>query len=1447
MVLNMPSAYRGLRDVRHCGISLAYPRREGPREDETKKGLVANGLMRKQGLQKSVILTLVAITSLSAASWQVSAGRVATQFYGNLGTGTPAIEGTAIEDLTSAGNFPGNPAAVSGGQIGLPFLTEGLVWPVPFEEGDFANNYGTMTEGFISVPTGGEWKFFVRSDDASQFELNSSGPDPSGAEVIAEEPECCNDFVDDGTRSSDAISLEPGTEYYFRMLHKEGSGGDWWQVGWQGPNMDEPRVVGSEFVQEFTTEGAPEIVTQPQDVSVAEGERAVIGVTVTGARPMDYQWSRDGSEIDGANNPFIVIDPASVDDGGAEFSVAISNSEGDATSDTATLEVEPDETAPTIESADPRIANINKVDVEFSEQIDEASGTDPANYSINNDVTIDSVELGENGRSVTLSTTGIEAGVGGYELTVDGVMDRSAEGNEVSSETRSLTLFPGGLVQDSDGFVVFEAENFDERVGDFWQENTDRGNPSGGASMVVPNGAGGDEASSQLLYDINFTRTGEHVVWYRASGEGGSDDSGWLHIDGERPPSRTDGNQASMTGFGGESDFVWNSAPQDGGGQMTFNLESAGQHTFGLAQREDGSFFDKFIITTNPDFTPEGTGPEPTRGSGEPLPNASIEITKQPESKTVELGPSPVTATFTIEAQAFSGDEEVGNRLINWIENGEVVAGGPSFTTEELTLEDDGRTLQALVRMPGARKFSNEVTLNVNPDSTPPTLLKRANGVGGLTGAIATFSEPLDPETAETAANYAVAGPEGNSVSVNGATLLPGGKRVMIETAQLTTGNQYTLTVNNVADRSENKNTIAADSQAVFFGINADDPPGDGLPVPTNSWLFDSGSGDTAAAFTGGVPGSIDNGATFSSDTPFGSGNSIEFDGEDDEVNMGALTYNGASAITMSFWIRSDSTEADMGWWEAVDSGGGDLWGLRYDSTGATSGSANAIKTGMALTTSNGNLNRGEDQQESMDNVQTTDWQHIAYTWEDGEGFKLYIDGQLDDPNSPVSTTEGKLALMEFFRLGDGSKAHWDGKIDEVGVWENIALNESQIQWLADPSHSLGSIEGLPPKPSIEMMGPEPLTQIKSGNVTISASAATEKGQIDLVEFFADGEKIGETTSSPYEFTWQDAPNGVFNLTARVTNSLLDAAETPGAQVVVGDPTSELPGDFVTSLYGDGTRFIEHEDYNYEEGQWIEGANGGPTGQPYDGGAYEGLKGVNGIDFNDEGGGGPDADDLNPYRWDEADAGDVPGPATVDFNDPAIKRDRGTFTVENTWKVGWTSEGEWYNYTRDFPEEETTYEVYAHISSGGSDPMATLQRVTSDPTQEDQSTEDLGQFSGPASGDWGTAIFYKMHEVGNAEASETVTLSGVNTIRWLRGSGDQDLNYMAFVPVEPEAPKGPELSISLSEGTITVEWGDDSELETATSIGGPWQPSDQSSPATFSIEENAALYFRTVQ
>ena len=373
------------------------------------------------------------------------------------------------------------------------------------------------------------------------------------------------------------------------------------------------------------------------------------------------------------------------------------------------------------------------------------------------------------------------------------------------------------LLQGEDGFVIWEAEDFDRNPDELWIEDTDREGASGEISMLIPNGAGGNENNTQLQYDIVFTKTGTHVIWYRAGGDSGNDDSMWLHVDGERPPNRTTGNQASMTGFNGNI-FAWKSKAQDGGGQMTFDIDDPGLHTIAVARREDGAYVDKFIITTDSSFNPDDFGefgPPSTPREGEEVEsNNQVEITLDPvDTEGVENTSVTLTGDAAITPEdalmVLQWQRKVGDEFIDL--SGQT---GTSFMVSPLTLDWDGAVVRFNAASIGDSAVSQEAIISVIPETNPPQVI-RAQGNAIEERVFVMFSEPLSVASAEMVENYKITSAEGSAEVVS--ALLVGPRIVLLETSEMVVGAKYTISLNNIADTAATPNIFSG--QVKFYGL----------------------------------------------------------------------------------------------------------------------------------------------------------------------------------------------------------------------------------------------------------------------------------------------------------------------------------------------------------------------------------------------------------------------------------------------------------------------------------------------------------------------------------------------------------------------------------------------------------------------------------------------------
>jgi len=84
---------------------------------------------------------------------------------------------------------------------------------------------------------------------------------------------------------------------------------------------------------------APSITTQPANQTVNDGATATFTVVATGTAPLTYQWSKGGTAISGATAASYTTPALTVSNSGASYTVMVSNSAGNMTSNPATVTV----------------------------------------------------------------------------------------------------------------------------------------------------------------------------------------------------------------------------------------------------------------------------------------------------------------------------------------------------------------------------------------------------------------------------------------------------------------------------------------------------------------------------------------------------------------------------------------------------------------------------------------------------------------------------------------------------------------------------------------------------------------------------------------------------------------------------------------------------------------------------------------------------------------------------------------------------------------------------------------------------------------------------------------------------------------------------------------------------------------------------------------------------
>lgn len=134
------------------------------------------------------------------------------------------ISGVIISDLTSNANYPNSPSTVT-------TLTN-------FDgPDDYADNYGSRVRGYIVPTTTGAYTFNLTSDDYSVLYLSTDDKVANKVQIASVSGwTATNGHTTYSSQTSSTINLVAGKYYYVELLHKEGTGGDHFQVYWKTPS-----------------------------------------------------------------------------------------------------------------------------------------------------------------------------------------------------------------------------------------------------------------------------------------------------------------------------------------------------------------------------------------------------------------------------------------------------------------------------------------------------------------------------------------------------------------------------------------------------------------------------------------------------------------------------------------------------------------------------------------------------------------------------------------------------------------------------------------------------------------------------------------------------------------------------------------------------------------------------------------------------------------------------------------------------------------------------------------------------------------------------------------------------------------------------------------------------------------------------------------------------------
>ncbi len=502
---------------------------------------------------------------------------------------------------------------------------------------------------------------------------------------------------------------------------------------------------------------------QPTNRTLLQFRSSVLTVSASGSPAPSYQWYEDGNAIAGANSASLTITNEFPDTVTKNYYCNVANGLGSFDSRVAAVLYTADSVAPAVVRVN-QGGGFDTVVITFDEAIANASAIDPFNFDvtdgINDPLGVTSSTPSADGKSVILvlgspmlENTLYTASIGGSGLT-------DVAGNSMSPVD---VQFRSWITTGDCGGVLFE------RYTGLSGGNvitTLTGNPKYPnspdivtrlPSFAAGTGAGdnfGDNYGGRLRALFIPTETANYIFYISA------DDASQLFINPNGPSPA--GKVLVQEEAGCCGAYTANAtAPIAMTAGMAYYMEA-------IYQEGGGGDYCYVAVRKQGEAAPVGRSElDAIPGSllGSPAAPANVAgtvaITTQPANQTAVPN---TTATFSVGA---SPDALL---CYQWFRDGVAI---PNAVNSQYSLvvqnTDNGAKFSVVVSiLAGNTVTSGEATLTVAADTIQPTVLSVGANAAG-TQITVTYSEPMDPTSAASAANYTVGGAAPASVTLNGS------------------------------------------------------------------------------------------------------------------------------------------------------------------------------------------------------------------------------------------------------------------------------------------------------------------------------------------------------------------------------------------------------------------------------------------------------------------------------------------------------------------------------------------------------------------------------------------------------------------------------------------------------------------------------------------------------
>ena len=715
------------------------------------------------------------------------------------------------------------------------------------------NNYIARVYGYFIPPSNGLYRFFIRSDDESEFWMNTNdvnSASPNGLMKLAYSPQSGQSYSL-ASAQTPFIAMRAGQRYYMEGQYREGSGGDWITVTVREYRnntipADAERMPASLFSQPeglMINLGNMAFAESSVGAQIKPTFSAIPNYGTFASNNLSYQWYSNGMAIAGATSMTGPLpSPLSTEANGWVYTlVAYNTTLGVVGSNAAVLSVA-SSNAIVVSQPQNLVVGVSN-DAMFSVT---AGGSGLGYYWYSNGVLVSVA-----GPTYTIPRAGAGSS-GQFQVVVSNAWGMA------TSQVAQLTVQPFAAVALDFNTIGQLTNNFVMRnkagnQGSVWSEVTSGGFINTGALDGVNNNANDNTVtyvtdgfptvtsspSETLTISLMFkgkTPNAGNVAQnpqvqlgfisstnaYMETNHNNLWAGNWMAL---RTAIATNATNFFMEGgvYGvnltGSTNFYTNSYSASTNAWVTngnmlvnwYRLTATFVRSYGTNVTISGLMEDLGATGLSAPITRVAFGPTSYVNSN------FVQSTLYPAFRVIEnygvdyldnfmvyrLNGAPYLtrgladqAVSTYRAASFAAKADgLPPFSYQWFTNGMAVAGATNaaYTTPLLTAAGSLTVTVGVTNSVGGI-LSPNATVTTTPDSTAPALLSVGSVDGRIVGV--TFSEPVSSATALNTNNYIVTGS-----AVVGAALRPDGQTVALTLAGPISGG-FSVTVNNVTDLS---------------------------------------------------------------------------------------------------------------------------------------------------------------------------------------------------------------------------------------------------------------------------------------------------------------------------------------------------------------------------------------------------------------------------------------------------------------------------------------------------------------------------------------------------------------------------------------------------------------------------------------------------------------------